>query len=134
MQCLGREECNQIDIYGMDIQQGDWLLLCSDGLTEELTDGAIAQCLEESSGLEDAVTRLVESAKEQGGRDNITVVLMSVDELSPDEVDEVPTPPPLLMEDVLGAEGWPPVLEEGPSDAAGADAVSPYGEGIELVE
>ena len=135
MQCLGREECQQIDIHTMDVQQGDRLLLCSDGLTEELTDVAIADCLQAASNLEDAVDRLVEGAKAKGGRDNITVVLVNIDELSPDEIEITPEPGPLLIEEVFANEEELPEADEiEGGEIADSGVVSPYGEGVELVE
>jgi protein phosphatase len=81
-QCLGREELNNIDIQPINIRNGDLLLLCSDGLTEEVTDGAIAtRLLELLHSCDDAATVLVEEAKTNGGQDNITVVLVAVDEI-----------------------------------------------------
>jgi PPM family protein phosphatase len=79
--CLGREDLHQVDLQQMDVQAGDRLLLCSDGLTEELVDHAIATHLE-SPSLEKAALALVEAAKEQGGHDNITVVIVAIDENS----------------------------------------------------
>lgn len=77
-QCLGREDLSQVEIQPMDVVEGDRLLLCSDGLTEELTEAAIASYLE-SPQCEIAATALVEAAKEQGGRDNITVIIVAID-------------------------------------------------------
>ncbi|MFH7029622.1 MAG: Stp1/IreP family PP2C-type Ser/Thr phosphatase [Heteroscytonema crispum UTEX LB 1556] len=77
--CLGREDLHQIDLQQMDVKVGDRLLLCSDGLTEELVDGTIATHLQESPLLEKAALALVEAAKEQGGHDNITVVIIAID-------------------------------------------------------
>jgi protein phosphatase len=57
---------------------GDRLLLCSDGLTEELIDQKILEYINDAPNLEQAAHDLVEAAKEQGGHDNITVVLVSV--------------------------------------------------------
>lgn len=82
-QCLGREDLGQVEIQLLDVKPGDRLLLCSDGLTEELTDGAIASYLD-SPQCEAAADALVEAAKEQGGRDNITVVIIAIDSSSPD--------------------------------------------------
>lgn len=78
-QCLGRKELYRFDIDPLDVQQGDRLLLCSDGLSEEVTDDQIQSILVDSETLEKAALCLVEAAKENGGSDNITVVL--VDEL-----------------------------------------------------
>jgi protein phosphatase len=77
--CLGREDLNQVDVQSLDLQNGDRLLLCSDGLTEELIDQKIYEYITEASSLEEAAHKLVEAAKEEGGHDNITVVLVSVE-------------------------------------------------------
>jgi PPM family protein phosphatase len=76
-QCLGREEIENIDVQEIDVQPGDRLLICSDGLTEELTDPLIAIYLEEENS-EKAAIGLVEAAKDKGGRDNITVVIITI--------------------------------------------------------
>jgi PPM family protein phosphatase len=77
--CLGREDLYHVDVQPIETKQGDRLLLCSDGLTEELGDQKIASYLQEISSLDKAAHSLVEAAKEQGGHDNITVVLVSLD-------------------------------------------------------
>jgi protein phosphatase len=79
-QCLGRR-----DLYeGIDIQQipeilpGDRFLLCSDGLTEEVAPDLISKSLGETENLEEAASLLVQNAKDGGGSDNITVVIVAV--------------------------------------------------------
>jgi PPM family protein phosphatase len=76
--CLGREDLTHIDVQKLDLKEGDRLLLCSDGLTEELIDDKIATYMQESPMLEKAASALIEAAKEHGGHDNITVVLVSL--------------------------------------------------------
>lgn len=78
-QCLGRVDLQQIEIQPLKVQPGDRLLLCSDGLTEELSDSLIASYLESSKACEKAAAALVKAAKDQGGRDNITVVIVVID-------------------------------------------------------
>jgi protein phosphatase len=85
-QCLGREDLVQIDIQPFEVQAGDRLLLCSDGLTEELADTAIAASLKSIRVCEKAATALVNAAKDKGGRDNITVVVIAVYGLSSSDV------------------------------------------------
>jgi serine/threonine protein phosphatase PrpC len=82
-QCLGRKDLQTIDVQPLDVQPGDRLLLCSDGLTEELADAAIASYLQPEVSNEQAATKLVEAAKEKGGRDNITVVIVEMDKAVP---------------------------------------------------
>ncbi|PSN07422.1 serine/threonine protein phosphatase, partial [filamentous cyanobacterium CCT1] len=73
-QCLGREDLSQIDVQPIEVQSGDRLLLCSDGLTEELSDHLIASHLKSIRACESAALALVNSAKQRGGRDNINVI------------------------------------------------------------
>ncbi|MBR8835902.1 MAG: serine/threonine-protein phosphatase [Stigonema ocellatum SAG 48.90 = DSM 106950] len=77
--CLGREDLQCIDPQPLDVKAGDLLLLCSDGLTEELADAKIASYLQEFPMIEKAAISLVDAAKDQGGHDNITVVIVAVD-------------------------------------------------------
>lgn len=78
-QCLGRKDLTKIDIQPLDVKAGDRLLLCSDGLTEEVPDVDIEIFLGQSKTCEEAAQALVEKAKENGGSDNITVVIVAQD-------------------------------------------------------
>ncbi|PIG94132.1 Stp1/IreP family PP2C-type Ser/Thr phosphatase [Gloeocapsopsis sp. IPPAS B-1203] len=77
--CLGREELDLIDIQTINVQLGDRLLLCSDGLTEELSDEHIAFQLQSHPAIEKAPAALLEAALASGGKDNITVVLIALE-------------------------------------------------------
>ena len=81
--CLGREELHKIDVQQLDIQSGDRLLLCSDGLTEELSDHLITSHIQSNPSVDRAVVALVKAALANGGRDNITVVIVAIDNLKP---------------------------------------------------
>lgn len=59
----------------IDLQWGDTLLLCTDGLTKHVSDEEIAAVLQHAESAEWACSRLVDMALEGGGRDNITVVI-----------------------------------------------------------
>ncbi|MDP5337087.1 MAG: Stp1/IreP family PP2C-type Ser/Thr phosphatase, partial [Nodularia sp. (in: cyanobacteria)] len=76
--CLGREDLHQVDVQPLDVKIGDRLLLCSDGLTEELSNQNIAEHLRNTPNLEKASLSLTEAAKDQGGHDNITIVMVSL--------------------------------------------------------
>jgi protein phosphatase len=78
-QCLGREDLTEVDIQPVPCQRGDLFLICSDGLTEELSDVLIADLMITLPSCEAAATALVNSAKQEGGRDNITVILFNPD-------------------------------------------------------
>ncbi len=78
-QCLGRDELSEVEIATFDVAAGDRILLCSDGLTEELTDSLISNTMKTIRACDMAATTLINAAKERGGRDNITVVLVALD-------------------------------------------------------
>ena len=63
----------------VEIRLGDQYLLCSDGLTDMLSDDRIAQILHQTElSVQQRCELLIEAANEKGGRDNISVVLMEV--------------------------------------------------------
>lgn len=75
-QCLGREDLQHIDIQEFEVQSGDRLLICSDGLTEEVSDAQIQSVLSNLESCEITAQELIDAAKSAGGSDNITVVIV----------------------------------------------------------
>jgi len=77
-QCIGSQDVDEVHVDLIKGQWADhqWILLCSDGLTEELNDKAIAQTLCDSSSVREAVDKLVKQALAKGGRDNVTVQII----------------------------------------------------------
>ncbi len=73
---LGTQNVVTPDCFEMQADPGDVFLLCSDGLTRELSDPTIQSILAVESPLADRCTRLVEAAKKAGGHDNITCILV----------------------------------------------------------
>src|SRR5436190_3331823 len=65
----------RVDIKRWKLADGDQVLLCSDGLTDMLEDASIAELLGRDADSDETCRRLVDSALEHGGKDNITVVL-----------------------------------------------------------
>jgi len=65
----------RVDIKRWKLADGDRLLLCTDGLTDMIDDPHIADVLAREAGSDETCRLLVESALENGGKDNITVVL-----------------------------------------------------------
>ena len=71
---LGTERTVQTDLYHCELRPEDILLLCSDGLTGMMQDEEIASVMWTDGSLEQRVDRLVATANERGGYDNITVI------------------------------------------------------------
>ncbi len=78
---LGSEHPLYVELLGPPIkfQNGDKVLLCSDGLHGEISDDKIAEILNETP-VKEVAQRLVDAAKEAGGNDNITVQVLSYGE------------------------------------------------------
>ena len=68
----------QAQVYQIEIGPGDRLLLCTDGLSDMLTDSQIVDVLKAAPTAQGACDRLVEQALDAGGKDNITVALCDV--------------------------------------------------------
>jgi protein phosphatase len=83
--CLGSTSADGLEIgYQRDVwEKDDWLLLCSDGLTDELEDDQIAAILARNSTVEEAGKALLQAALDSGGRDNVTVALIRAPEGAP---------------------------------------------------
>lgn len=75
LRALGTTENIEVDILHEKLSSGDVLLMCSDGLTNMLDEGVIAQTVSAENTPEDCAARLVQLANEAGGADNITVVI-----------------------------------------------------------
>lgn len=65
-----------------ELRPGDLLLLCSDGLTDLVSDAKIRDIALSSPSLSDACHRMITMANQRGGKDNITVVLVAIEEKS----------------------------------------------------
>jgi serine/threonine protein phosphatase PrpC len=73
---LGTQSQVTPDVFEFEAEPGDLFLLCSDGLTRELSDSVIQDLLNKDHALETQSARLVEAAKKAGGHDNITCLLV----------------------------------------------------------
>jgi protein phosphatase len=71
----GAIEDVQVDTDQLQLEDGDRLLLCSDGLTDLVDDQTITNILRETTRSSDACERLVQQALDNGGRDNVTVIV-----------------------------------------------------------
>ncbi len=64
------------DFFETRIEEGDIILLCSDGLTNEVSDADIKRIVLGQRDIVEKAEKLVETANRNGGHDNITVVLI----------------------------------------------------------
>jgi protein phosphatase len=69
----------QVEVHKVQLEAGDAVLLCSDGLTEMVAEQEIAETLRDEDDPERACRRLVGRANEEGGQDNVTVILARYD-------------------------------------------------------
>lgn len=76
LRALGIEPDVEVEVSEELLMEGDTVLLCSDGLTHELSDEQIAAALCDADEAQEAASRLVELANQAGGGDNITVIVL----------------------------------------------------------
>jgi protein phosphatase len=75
---IGPSKAVVCDGHRAGLLPGDILLLCSDGLTDMLSDRAIEELLKDHGGdIERSSALLVEAANRMGGKDNISVILIA---------------------------------------------------------
>jgi protein phosphatase len=75
---LGVEEIVLLEVNEYQVELGDLYLMCSDGLSDMVQDAVIAKILNAEGGLEHKVQMLVDAANDNGGRDNISVLMVEV--------------------------------------------------------
>ena len=73
---IGASDNVEADFFEVELSEKDEILLCSDGLTNMVEDEEILSIVQESSNLEIQAERLVQTANEHGGKDNITVMIV----------------------------------------------------------
>ena len=77
---LGIGPTVDVDVSGVAVELGDVYLLCSDGLHGMVPDEEISCIVQENASLTDGCAKLVAEANKNGGRDNITAVLIRIEE------------------------------------------------------
>src|SRR5690349_12059984 len=79
LQALGPEPLIKIDLTHQKVRRGDVLVLCSDGLSGQVSKDEIARIVTEAPDLVGACKQLIDRANENGGPDNITVIAARFD-------------------------------------------------------
>ena len=78
VRALGREPKVEVDLKEVPVQPGDYVLLCSDGLTRMVPDDVLAHAITEFREPQKICDHLIATANGNGGADNITVVVVEV--------------------------------------------------------
>ena len=100
LRAVGIQPTVELERTALPLKSGDWVLICSDGLSRMVPDKTIASIVRAAETPDDGVRKLISTANEAGGIDNITAVLVKIGE----------PPPPVAA--------FPLVLEERPAPAA----------------
>jgi len=90
---MGIDRNVQVDVFHQLVRTGDRILLCSDGLVDEVADSDIGQVLADHSNPQEAAEALVMVANANGGRDNTTVIVVDI-------VDDISEPVPVPIADI----------------------------------
>ena len=75
---VGVESQVEVDIFQEEIMAGDWILICTDGLTDLVSENEIYEKLKSAQEPQATAQALLDLAMNKGGYDNITIVLLSV--------------------------------------------------------
>jgi len=78
LRVLGRVPDVDVELTEVPVQPGDYLLLCSDGVTRMMSDSAIAEAIARHRQPQRIADRLIDAANERGGADNATVVVIEI--------------------------------------------------------
>ncbi|MCV6615422.1 MAG: protein phosphatase 2C domain-containing protein [Cellvibrionaceae bacterium] len=88
----GGDDQLQVDTVSASLYRGERLLLCSDGLSDALSGGQIAQILSAEQSLKSCTEALINAALAAGARDNITVLLVANEQAEPISLRPKPEP------------------------------------------
>jgi len=102
---MGIDRSVQVDVFSHLVRTGDRLVLCSDGLVDEVADIDIARVLTEHSDPQETAEALVLVANANGGRDNTTVIVLDI----LDDISE-----PIVFDEPDNTQPIPAVTDEAP--------------------
>ena len=108
LRAMGIESWVDIDTFPMTVEDGDRFIMCSDGLVDEADDDEIETEIRLSVSVQDLADRLVDLANRNGGRDNITVVVVDFEVVD--------------NEDLVASEPVLPVINDGIDTPSTTDA------------
>lgn len=74
---IGAQDEVDIDFFTIELEEGDIVLMCSDGLTNMIPDDEICMIIKEQRDIEEMGEKLVKAANNNGGKDNISVIIIN---------------------------------------------------------
>ncbi|MBT2654318.1 Stp1/IreP family PP2C-type Ser/Thr phosphatase [Bacillus sp. ISL-18] len=86
LRALGTEKTVEMDIKTIIFEEGDILLLCSDGLSNKVNEAEMMEILQNDENLQQKAGTLISLANENGGEDNITLAIVEFSEPREDDV------------------------------------------------
>jgi serine/threonine protein phosphatase PrpC len=119
----------QPDLSMLDAEQGDRYLLCSDGLSDVVTDETLAKTLLDYSDLDEAVLQLIELAIRGGGPDNITCIVADVVDTVTGPV--APSSAPVIAGAASSTDGSPTLRDDSPAGRAHLLTQGPRADGYQ---
>jgi protein phosphatase len=111
LRAMGIESWVDIDTFPLTVEDGDRFIMCSDGLVDEADDDEIETEIRLSTSVQDLADRLVDLANRNGGRDNITVVVVDF-AVSDEEVAVVGLEEPVVIPETDSPTTTEPITEE----------------------
>ena len=126
---LGTGDETEADFWLLPIEEGDRILICSDGLNGELDDEQMYRILSTVGNPQDAVDALIQAALRNGGRDNVTVVVVDAKNVHGEDVVATTAPRPVAAAEDLDTLPRPIVGEASHAEASQGEASHTEGEG-----
>lgn len=104
LRAMGIDPELEVDVFDLDLEDGDRFIVCSDGLVDEADDDAIEVAIRTSAGPQELADALVALALSSGGRDNVTVVVVDFS----DQPGDITVPlTRMSSDDATGAQATP---------------------------
>lgn len=75
---LGTEYSLEVDVFQYELECGDYILICTDGLSNLICENEIMASIDNSKDIDEACEALIGKAKEKGGFDNISVIIIQM--------------------------------------------------------
>jgi len=122
---LGTGDETEADYCLLPVEEGDRILVCSDGLTGELTDEHIFRVLSTVGHAQDAVDELIQASLRSGGRDNVTVIVVDARNVLNDAGAAATAPRPDTAEDEVTLPRSQPAQQTAQSPAAAPPTAPP---------